>query len=156
MTTLSDSIYELSDAIWLSGANVTEYLKGGNFLTAQTSLAETNATGTDRDGPPLQATEYFENQFISALINNYYKENNAYIVYVSEDVVYICRTACSYRRKIPYGQVQQLDCSNSWGSFTKPICEKDWVGKGRHDFPLSWNDSVVASCMDDGMAVLYK
>ena len=87
MTALSDSIYELSNAIWLSGANITKYLKGGNFLTAQTSLAETNATGKDRDGPPLQATEYFENQFISALINDYYKANYAYIVYVSEDVV---------------------------------------------------------------------
>lgn len=81
MTTISDSIYNLSNAVWLGGANVTEFMKGGNFLTAQTSLAETNAT--NRNGPPLQATEYFENQFVSALINSYYKANYAYIVYVS-------------------------------------------------------------------------
>ena len=87
VTTLSDSIYSLSNAVWLNAANVTEYLKGGKFLTVQTSLAETNASGTNRDGPPLQATEYFENQFISALINSYYKENYAYIVYVSRKVV---------------------------------------------------------------------
>lgn len=136
VTTISDSIYNLSNAVWLGGANVTEFMKGGSFLTAQTSLAETNAT--NRNGPPLQATEYFENQFISALINSYYKANYAYIVY------------------IPYGQVQQLDCSNSWGDFTQDICQKDWIEKGRHDFSTSWNDSVVASCMDNGMAVLYS
>lgn len=89
MASLSDSIYDLSNAVWLNGANITEYLKGGKFLTAQTSLAETDATGTNRDGPPLQATEYFENQFVSALINSYYKENYVYIVYVSQDLVYI-------------------------------------------------------------------
>lgn len=83
VNSLSDSIYNMSDTVWQGGANITKYLKGGNFLTAKTSLAETNAAGADRDGPSLQATEFFENQFVSALINSYFKSNNAYIVYVS-------------------------------------------------------------------------
>ena len=116
-------------------------MKGGLFLDpVEDPLPATNLNSTDHhdtlSAPTDGATNWFENNLVANIINYWYKAHNVYIVY------------------IPYGPVRGLNSEGSTENFTADVCMRSWLGGGANLWGLNWNDTVVASCEDGGMAVL--
>lgn len=117
-------------------------MSGGLFLSSSDeALPNVNLNLTDHQNttsvPTNELTNWFENMLVANLINNWYKSNNVYIVL------------------IPYGQVLGLNAANSLESFTADICNNTWISGGEL-WGQVWNDTVLASCEESGMAVLMN
>lgn len=137
----------MHDAIWFNGsyngsatstpANATLLMRGGVYLDYSEVL---EAVDLDvRSGPTNGVTLWFENMLVPNLINNWFRTNNVYIVY------------------IPYGPVMGLNAENSWENFTESDCTTQWMGGGRNWYTgQDWNSTVVATCDEGGMAVLMN
>lgn len=139
----------MHDAIWYNGTygsgtskstNAKQLMTGGAYVTSAQVLGAVDLNSTNHDntnsGPTNALTNWFENLLVANLINNWFRSNNAYIVY------------------IPYGQVSGLNSDNSMESFTEDDCNSQWVvGKNWYS-GADWNSSVVVNCESGGMAVL--
>ena len=123
-------------------STATELMLGGIWVNMSAALPALDLNTTSRNDPiaaPTNAlTNWFENLFVTSLINTWFKEINAYVVYV------------------PYGQVNGLNSANSLETFTQDDCNTQWIGGSSWITGIQWNDSLVASCLDGGMAVLYN
>ena len=143
----------MHDSMWINGtysANGTtkstdaaQLMTGGAYLASSQVIANADLNTTDRTapvtGPTNAVTHWFENLLVANLINNWFKSNNVYIVY------------------IPYGQVTSLTSPDEMVMFTEDDCNNQWVGGPEiYSMAKTWNDSVVASCEDGGMAVLMN
>lgn len=143
----------MHNEIWVKGAyngngtakstDATQLMTGGTYVSSAqilatvdlNSIARTNSTA----GPTNSVTEWFENLLVANLINNWFKSNNAYIVY------------------IPYGQVLGLNLQHSEETFTEDDCNSQWIAGGKNWFTgEDWNSTVVVSCEPGGMAVLMN
>ena len=139
----------MHNAIYYNGSytgshttTVFELMQGGTWvdMSAVLPALDLNATGrTDSEAAPTNAlTNWFENLLVTNLINTWFKESNAYVVY------------------IPYGQVNGLNSENSLVTFTQDDCNTQWIGGKNWITESEWNSSVVVSCTDSGMGVLYN
>lgn len=144
----------MHDGIWdqgtYNGTTAPQLMSGGIYMNMSQALvtidapdAGVNLNSTDHQStqsvPTDKLTNWYENLLVANLINNWYKNiNNVYIVYV------------------PYGQVQGLNYDASMESFTEDDCNTQWIGGTNWDSLKQWNDSVVASCEENGMAVLMN
>ena len=111
------------------------YLNAGQILSA-VNLQDSDNRLQDQAVAANYMTGWFENLLITNLINYWYKSNSVFIVY------------------IPYGPVKGLNQDNSWESFTRDNCVNDWINGRNWLTKVRWNDTVVADCLDNGMAVL--
>ncbi len=150
---LQDEISFMHDSMWINGTyngngttkptDASQLMTGGAYLASSQVIANIDLNTTDRHalvtGPTNAVTAWFENLLVANLINNWYKSSNVYIVY------------------IPYGQVKSLTSPNEMVTFTQDDCNNEWIGNPKYYLAAtSWNDSVVASCEDGGMAVLMN
>ena len=119
-----------------------EMMQGGIWVNMSTVLPalDLNATGrTDSQAAPTNAlTNWFENLLVTNLINTWFKQSNAFVVY------------------IPYGQVNGLNTDNSLVTFTQDDCNTQWIGGKNWATGVDWNSTVVVSCAGPGMGVLYN
>ncbi|KAF6223201.1 hypothetical protein HO133_000043 [Letharia lupina] len=146
--TLQDNVNTMHNKIWYNGTygngtsktNAKQLMTGGAYVTSAQVLAAVDLNSTNHEntksGPTNAVTNWFENLLVANLINNWFKSNNAYIVY------------------IPYGQVSGLNSDNSMESFTEDDCNSQWVGGTDRWSGAGWNSSVVVNCESGGMAVL--
>lgn len=139
----------MHNAIWYNGSyngnkstDATQVMTGGIYITSSQTIAAVDLNSTSHDntksGPTNIVTAWYENLLVANLINNWYKSNSIYIVY------------------IPYGQVQGLNSDNSMETFTQDDCNTQWIGGKNWWSEADWNSSVVATCADGGMAVLMS
>lgn len=136
----------MHDAIWYDGVyngsntstptDATQLMAYGLYLNYSSVLTAVDLD--NRSGPTNAVTAWFENLLVPNLINNWFKSNNVYIVY------------------IPYGPVMGLNSDNTWEIFTEENCTAQWVGSTNWYSGADWNSTVVASCEDGGMAVLMN
>lgn len=149
---LQDQISYMHDSMWINGTysgngttkstDATQLMAGGAYLASSQVIANVDLNSTLRSepvtGPTNAVSHWFENLLVANLINNWYKSNNVYIVY------------------IPYGPVQGLNLQNSIETFTQEDCNSQWI-EGRNPYSdADWNSTVVVSCEDGGMAVLMN
>ena len=142
----------MHNEIWVYGAydgngtanstDATQLMTGGTYVSSSQILAAVDLNNIPRinstAGPTNAVSEWFENLLVANLINNWFRSNNAYIVY------------------IPYGQVLGLNSENSEETFTADDCNSQWMATTNWYSEKDWNSSVVASCESGGMAVLMN
>ena len=136
--------------IWINGTydgngtakatDAAQLMTAGTYVASSQILAAVDLNSVSRAnstaGPTNQVTEWFENLLVANLINNWFRSNNAYIVY------------------IPYGQVLGLNLQNSEETFTEDNCTSQWIETKNWYTEQDWNSTVVVSCDNGGMAVL--
>ena len=139
----------MHNAIYFNGSytgtnttTVAELMQGGFWVDMSKVLPALDLNTTARTdshaAPTNELTNWFENLLVTNLINTWFKQNNAYVVY------------------IPYGQVNGLNSDNSLVTFTQDDCNTQWIGGKSLELGVEWNSSVVVSCADSGMGVLYN
>ena len=142
----------MHNEIWVKGAydgngtakstDATQLMTGGTYIASSQILAAVDLNSVPRAnstaGPTNAVTEWFENLLVANLINNWFRSNNAYIVY------------------IPYGQVLGLNSQNSEETFTEDDCNSQWMATTNWYTEKNWNDTVVVSCESGGMGVLMN
>lgn len=149
--TLQSNVNTMHDAIWYNGTyggstsqstNATALMAGGIYVNSAQILAavDLNSTGhqNTKSVPTNAITNWYENLLVANLINNWFKSNNAYIVY------------------IPYTQVKGLNQDNSLEDFTQQDCNTQWVEGTNQYSGADWNSTVVVSCENGGMGVLMN
>lgn len=143
----------MHDSMWINGTysgngtasptDAKKLMKGGAYVASSQVIANADLNTTDRSapngvGPTNAVTAWFENLLVANLINNWFKSNNAYIVY------------------IPYGPVLGLNLQNSLETFTEDDCNSQWIAGTNPSFGADWNKTVVVNCDNGGMAVLMN
>ena len=142
----------MHDSIWINGTysangtaeptDVTQLMTGGAYVAASQIIASVDLNTTDRSapttGPTNSIAEWFENLLVPNLINNWFRSENTYIVY------------------IPYGPVLGLNLQNSVETFTEDDCNSQWIAGTNPYSGADWNSTVVVNCDNGGMAVLMS
>ena len=142
----------MHDSIWINGTysgndtaeatDVTQLMTGGVYVAASEIIASVDLNTTDRSepvtGPTNAIAAWFENLLVPNLINNWFRSENTYIVY------------------IPYGPVLGLNLQNSVETFTEDDCNSQWIAGTNPYSGADWNSSVVVNCENGGMAVLMN
>ena len=111
------ALIDTSNAYFLRGTNLSQVLQGGLFV-ANTPIAE--LTDGDFSGAVDTAAEWFDNTMIWGLINQAWKDDNNYIVF------------------LPYGPVKWYGGDTK--QFNSQMCHDQFLSNGK------WNGTIYGSC----------